>query len=161
MALALAAARGVVLGTLEARAVSRVLQSSLLCAAVLSPALLLPMLASGTELAHRGRSSEAADSLVSLAMLNLFALLPFVILGWWFRNPDATPAGLWNRITNGQPIPLPLHVWRIDLVLLAVLSFALIPVAMGRWVIGRLESAFLIVTYAAYLAVSARMARGQ
>jgi hypothetical protein len=36
-----------------------------------------------------------------------------------------------------------------------VVGFALLPAALGRWFIGRLESAGLILGYAAYLAATA------
>jgi Ca2+/Na+ antiporter len=41
---------------------------------------------------------------------------------------------------------------------LAVLAFALLPAAQGKWRLGRLEAVALIVGYAAYLAASAFLA---
>ena len=50
-------------------------------------------------------------------------------------------------------MPYPLTVWRIDTVLVLVLGFALLPLALGRWSLGRTEAGGLIVAYAVYLAV--------
>ena len=56
------------------------------------------------------------------------------------------------------PLPYPLAVWRIDTVLLLMLSFAMVPVAMGRWMPERLESILLVVVYAAYLVAQTMLA---
>ena len=162
IALAIPAARAAVLGTVEAGAGSKLFQPTLLAGAFLSPLLILPMLASGTDLAHRGRSSEAASALVAVALLNLFALLPVVVLLWYVCSA-APDAGLLTKLLSapghGQPIPLPLGVWRIDTVVLTVLGFAVIPIALGRWRIGKPESVGLIATYAGYLFATAWLVR--
>ena len=53
VALAIPAARAAVLGTVAAGETSKLFQPALLAGAFLSPLLILPMLASGTDLAHR------------------------------------------------------------------------------------------------------------
>lgn len=55
---------------------------------------------------------------------------------------------------SAAAMPYPLSVWRVDTVVLVVLGFVLVPVAMGRWVLGRVEAAGLIVGYAVYLALA-------
>jgi Ca2+/Na+ antiporter len=161
VALAGAGARAAVLGAVQADAASKLARAEMLAAAALSPLLILPVLGTGTESAQRGRSADACGALVALSLLNLCGLLPAVILFWYLRTsvPDGAGWGLAAAIKNlpahGRPMPLPLAVWRVDAVLLTVLGFALIPVALGRWTLGRLESAGLIIAYAAYLAVTA------
>ena len=161
VALAAAGARAAVLGTIHADAASKLTRAEMLSAAALSPLLILPVLATGTESAQRGRSADACGGLVALSLLNLCGLLPAVVFFWYLRTAAPEGAG-WglvaavkSAVSQGRPIPLPLAVWRVDAVVLTVLGFALIPVALGRWTLGRLESAGLIVGYAAYLAVTA------
>lgn len=175
---AAAAARAAVDGAVVGDNTSRVFRAALLAAGVLSPLLTLPMLATGTDLAQRDRSAEASGAFAGVALLNLFALLPAVILVWYVRTfaaagpwrPPVAPrsAGgfriLWLHLSSlyarGQPMPLPVSVWRVDVVLLAVLGLLLVPVALGRWVIGRLEATGLVLAYAAYLATTAWLSRG-
>jgi Ca2+/Na+ antiporter len=164
LAVALAAAGGwaMVKGAVTADAHSQLLRAGILAAGVLSPLLILPTLATGTDLAQRNRSAEACGTLVGVALLNLCALVPAAVLVWYLR-PGSTalgtggaPVPAWLRLfREGQPMPFPLTLWRIDVVVLVVLGFALIPVSLGRWAIGRLESSGLVLAYAAYLAAAA------
>jgi Ca2+/Na+ antiporter len=48
--------------------------------------------------------------------------------------------------------------WRIDNVFLIVLGFALIPISIGRWTLGRTEGILVLMVYAFYLALIARVA---
>jgi Ca2+/Na+ antiporter len=151
--LALLGAKMALRGAAGAEANSRFMTTGLLAAAVLSPMIVLPMIASGTDLAHHGRSGEAVAALMGLAMLNLFILLPMVIVFWYIRSAgqigyQAGLVGFWEKL---EPIPLPITVWRIDLVMLTIIGFAMVPVAMGRWALGRLESIGLIIGYVGYL----------
>jgi len=155
VALALLGAKMALMGVVAAEANGRFLTAGLLAAVVLSPMAVLPMIASGTDLAHHGRSGDAVAGLVGLAMLNLFALVPMVIAFWYLRSAahisyQAGLTGLWQQL---EPIRLPMAVWRIDLVMLTIIGFALVPVAMGRWALGWLESAGLIIGYVGYLIV--------
>ena len=154
--LALLGAKMTLMGTVGAEVNSRFLTTGLLAATVLSPVVVLPIIASGTDLAHQGRSGDAVAALVGLVMLNLFALLPMVIVFWYLRSAGqisyrAGLTGLWPQV---EPITLSIPVWRIDLVMLTIIGFAMIPVAMGRWALGRIESVGLIVGYVAYLVAS-------
>jgi Ca2+/Na+ antiporter len=116
---------------------SRLLSPPLLGSAVLSPFLLLPALGNASMLCQQGRSGEAVTSLVGTVLLNLCVLLPLVVVGTYV-------------MTHG-PTPYPLIVWRVDAVVLLILAFALVPVAAGRWLPGRLESMLLVLVYAVYL----------
>jgi Ca2+/Na+ antiporter len=154
--LALLGARMTLIGAAGAEAHSRVLSAGLLATAVFSPLIVLPIIASGTDLAHHGRSGDAAAALIGLVMLNLFALLPMVILFWYVHASGQVSyqAGLlafWARL---EPLPLPMALWRIDLVILTIIALVMIPVALGRWALGRLESAGLVFGYVAYLLAS-------
>ncbi len=160
--LALLGAKLTLMGTVDAEASNRFLSTGLLAAAVLSPVIVLPIIASGTDLAHHGRSGDAVAALVGLAMLNLFALVPVIIAFWYLRSAgqigyQAGLTGLWARL---EPIPLPMAVWRIDLVALTIIGFAMVPVALGRWALGRLESVGLVIGYVAYLVASMRLRFG-
>jgi Ca2+/Na+ antiporter len=159
VALAFLGAKLSLWGAVGAESRSRFLSTGLLAGALLSPLAVLPMIASGTDLAHQGRSGDAVAALVGLAMLNLFALLPMVIVFWYLRSAgqigfQTKMSEIWAQL---EPIPLPMAVWRIDLVVLAIISFAMVPVALGRWALGRLESVGLIIGYVAYLVASLRL----
>jgi hypothetical protein len=60
---------------------------------------------------------------------------------------------------KAQPMPYPMTVWRIDTVLVLVLGFALIPISLGRWSLGRAEAGGLIAGYVLYLALTMWFAR--
>jgi Ca2+/Na+ antiporter len=156
-ALAIIGGRLAVIGVVQADASSKLLRAGLMATAGLSPLLVLPMLATGANQAQRGRSADAASALIGVVLLNLCVLLPAIVVIWHLRS--ASPHGgllaAVAHLRSGEPIPLPLTLWRIDTLLLAVFGFALVPIAMGRWTIGRLESVGLIVSYAIYLGVSA------
>ena len=143
---------------------SRLLTPELLAATVLSPLLLLPALGSATVLAQHGQTGQVITSLCGVALLNLCLLLPIVIL------TNYVIGGLTNLSGNSllgafresaRAAPYPLVTWRVDAVVLVLISFALIPAAVGRWVPERLEAMLLVLLYAIYLiaetAVSARL----
>lgn len=159
----------VVRGTLIADVSSHWLRPTILIAGAVSPLLVLPLLAVGTDLAQRNQSGEACSACVGLALLNLLGLLPLLIVGWAVRCvlTDGLPAAGYASVRAGvlQPasawfmrlpsLPLPLTTWRIDAIVITVVGFALLPAALGRWRLGRIEAVALIAGYAAYLAVSA------
>jgi cation:H+ antiporter len=120
----------------------------LIAAVGLSPLLVLPMIGTGTLLAERGHPNAAASSLVGVTLLNLCVLLPLLVATWLVRReilrlPDA-PAS----------IPFPMAAWRVDTVLILIMGAVLIPVAVGRWRLGRFEGVVLVIAYAAYLGVN-------
>ncbi len=179
--LGVAGAWAAVSGVVVASETSR-LPAGLLAAAVLSPLLTMPMLASASTLGERGQATSMATTLVGVALLNLCALLPAAVIVWHVL-PGATqftsrvlnlaPAAvassqpetiddayaetdgslLGSLRAGAEPMPYPLTVWRIDTVILVVLGFALLPVALGRWTIGRAEATGLMIGYAVYLAL--------
>lgn len=120
----------------------RLLTPDLMAATILSPLLLLPSLGVGTLLAQQGHTDRAVTSLCGTVQLNLCLLLPVIVLVQYAIGA-----------VHGQAAPMtfPLITWRVDTVLLVVLSFALLPVAAGRWVPERIEAALLIVVYVGYL----------
>ena len=170
--LAMFAAWTVVKGTLIADAVSPWLRAGILIAGAISPLLVLPLLAIGTDLAQRNRSGEACSACVGLALLNLLGLVPLLIVAWAIRSvlvvglPNAGYAssrqGVFQPATDWfmrlPSLPLPLTVWRIDAIVITVVGFALLPAALGKWRLGRMEAVALIAGYAGYLAVSAFLA---
>lgn len=133
---------------------SRLITAPLLAATVLSPLLLLPALGASSMLAQRRQTGSAVTGLVGVVLLNLFLLLPMVILLDYVR-------GTLIHQPQARATPYPLVTWRVDTVMLVVLGFALVPVAAGRWLPDRLESMLLVLAYAGYLvaqtAASARL----
>jgi len=146
-----------VMGTVASTQYPRVLTAVAMAAAILSPLLALPTLGTATALAQRGHAGRALSAIVGTVILNLCVLLPMVIF--------LSYAGLWFNVTNtggahlafdaghiaGRAAPYPMIAWRIETVLLVVLGFALVPVSMGKWMLGRMESSLLVLGYAAYL----------
>lgn len=143
---------------------SRLLTPELLAATVLSPLLLLPALGSATVLAQHGQTGQVITSLCGSALLNLCLLLPIVILinyliGGLTNLSGHSFIGAFRE--SARAAPYPLVTWRVDAVVLVLISFALIPPAVGRWLPERLEAMLLVLLYAIYLiaetAVSARL----
>lgn len=120
----------------------RLLTPDLIAATILSPLLLLPSLGVGTLLAQQGHSDRAITSLCGTVQLNLCFLLPVIVLVQY-------AIGAFHG--NAEAMTYPLITWRVDTVLLVVLSFALLPVAAGRWIPERIEAALLVVVYIGYL----------
>jgi len=134
---------------------SRVVSTGLLAATILSPLLMLPALGESGILAQRGHCGSAVTGLVGTVLLNLCALLPLLV----FVNLLMHGIAHWRGSDAAYtPLPFPLAVWRIDAVLLLMLAFALVPVAMGRWMPERLEAILLVVVYAAYLVAHTMLA---
>ena len=118
----------------------------------LSPLLLLPMIGTGTMLAERRHATAVATGLIGLTLMNLCVLLPLMIVIWIGRC-------LIMRQENAPlHLPFPIASWRVDTVLILIVAALLIPVALGRWRLGRTEGVVLIITYAAYLATTSVLA---
>ena len=146
---------GAVYGASHTAMQSRVLTPGLLAATILSPLLMLPALGESGMLAQRGHCGPAITAIVGTVLLNLCALLPLLVFVNLLLYGIAHVRGSAAPFT---PLPYPLAVWRIDTVLLLMLSFAMVPVAMGRWMPERLESILLVVVYAAYLVAQTMLA---
>lgn len=136
----------------------------LIAVAVLTPLLSLPMLASVPRDRAPAHTSSMASTLVALALLNLCCLLPLLTVVWHVTGGITTAGAQGNPYasnlfasvaTHATPMPFPLATWRIDAVVLTVLGFAMVPVALGRWELGRWEAMGLVAGYALYLAASA------
>lgn len=165
-AVALAAVGAVlsVKGVILSSQYAQLLTAGTLAATILSPLLVLPTLGTASLVAQRGYAGQALSALVGTVLLNLCALLPLTAILWYVTSlhghgPDQAAAadghGLLNPFAGLNGLPYAMATWRIETVMLVVLGFALTPVAMGRWVLGRLESVLLVVGYAAYLGIVA------
>jgi hypothetical protein len=55
-------------------------------------------------------------------------------------------------------LPYPMAVWRVDTVLMIAVGLLLLPVALGRWSLGRAEGAGLIGAYVIYMILTTLMA---
>jgi hypothetical protein len=129
--------------------------------AVLGPILVLPMLTGGAGLTHSNRGWAAITSAVAVVLLNLCVLLPVVVLIWYpaqLQRGDFLSGSI-HRIMEGLgkagPLPFSWVTWRVDNVVLVLLSFMLIPASLGRWRLGRAEGITLIVLYAVYVLMEA------
>ena len=136
---------------------SRMLSPGVLAATILSPLLVLPTLGTASSVAQRGYPGRALTALVGTVLLNLCVLLPIIIFCWYFRQLGKFAGSIdfkagWDAI---HALPYDMAAWRIETVLLIVLGFAMIPVSMGRWVVGKLESTLLVFGYAVYVVVLA------
>lgn len=126
----------------------------ILATILFGPASALPLIGAATHLLRQHRSTEAVGSLIGSAVLLLGVTLPVTALAWsllHFDPPDRD-GGWFNLVRTGLPaIAFPLRVWRVDAVLLVVLSIAIAPAAFGRWSLGRLEGLLLVLLYLGYL----------
>ena len=143
---------------------SRMIFPGTLAATILSPLLILPTLGTASTVAQRGYPGRAVSALVGTVLLNLCLLLPIAILlwhlnpgnwhfwqGWHFHITKALDIR-WNR---RHTLPFDIAAWQIETVSLIVLGFGLLPVSMGRWTLGRIESALLLLSYGAYIVMLA------
>jgi Ca2+/Na+ antiporter len=173
-------------GIVAARDLSHHLElpgAGLVSALMLSPALVLPMIGSGSLLASNGRYDEVVQAKVGFVLLNLLALLPLATLLWLTRpawstsvndlyvaslsgRDEAAPTTLPTTAPESveiDPVPtalaFPLAVWRVDTVMLVTLGLLLLPVALGRWSIGMGEGYGLIIAYTIYMVMTAILAR--
>ncbi|HET6249615.1 MAG TPA: hypothetical protein VFE47_18145 [Tepidisphaeraceae bacterium] len=148
-----------VLGTLKTCAVrdpgKPALYPGTLAATILSPLLILPTLGTASAVAQRGYTGRAVTALVGTVLLNLCLLLPVAVLIWQFRPGDWHLAAYrhafnirWDR---SHVLPFDIAAWQIETVSLVVLGFGLIPVSLGRWTLGRLESTLLVLAYGGYV----------
>jgi hypothetical protein len=166
LALALALLGGWAAVTLASRAAATVplVSTRLVTVAILTPLLSMPMLTSVAPDRAAAHTSSMASTLVALVLLNLCGLLPLLTALWHLHAgasasnsvADASLSHLVLSMTaNAPPMPYPLATWRIDAVVMTVLGLAMVPVALGRWELGRWEAVGLVAGYALYLAISA------
>jgi hypothetical protein len=125
--------------------------TGLLTTTLLSPLLVLPIIGTGTELAQRNESATAVSSQVGIALLNICGLFPMVVVADAMQKMVAQRSISLNSLTG---FPFPLAVWRVDVVMLIALGLFLLPVAIGRWSISKLQGVGLMVGYALYLGLA-------
>jgi hypothetical protein len=176
IALAVVGGWGVCRGILDLSRQSSLFSPGVISAVTLGMCLSFAMVVSGVALSQAGHLWAAISTQVSVVLLNLCVLLPLLIAltyvpaNWLSRAevsafhqtsmsapstaPTTQPAATQPQELAQPPHPglaFPLAVWRIDTVLLVVLGLFLLPVALGRWTMGTLESMGLVVVYGAYL----------
>ena len=166
LAAALAVVGGWAAVTLASRAAASVplVSTRLVAVAVLTPLLCMPMLTSVAPERAPAHTASMASTLVALALLNLCGLLPLLTILWHLHGGATSASAVADAslsqyvlamTANAPPMPFPLATWRIDAVVLTVLGLAMVPVALGRWELGRWEAVGLVAGYALYLAISA------
>jgi Ca2+/Na+ antiporter len=131
--------------------------------AILSPILVLPMVTGAAALARENRTADALTSAIIVVLLNICLLLPLVGLLWYplqglTGNSLHTLHLNLDLIRNAPALPFAWITWRVDSVILVVLSFSLLPAAMGRWKLGWVEGFMLIAFYGVYLLMEAAAA---
>jgi len=138
---------------------SRWMSTGMLASLILSPLLALPTFVTITHVAQRGDSGIAVSALVGTVLLNLCLLLPLAIfIQYGLTAFDARGQADGNSLaalgTLAQALPYPAAVWRLDTVVLITLGFLLIPVSMGRWLIGASTALCLSLGYMFYLVIN-------
>lgn len=180
LALAVVGGWGVCGGILDISRQNSLFSPGVISAVTLGMSLSLAMIVSGVALAQAGHLQAAISTQVNLVLLNLCALLPLLIVlsytptNWLVRLTQPAPVSLaaatagasqpaTSRPATTQPaeisptstprpgLPFPLAIWRIDTVLLVVMGLFLVPVALGRWTLGPIESVGLVLVYGIYL----------
>jgi cation:H+ antiporter len=122
---------------------------ALLTATLIGPLLVLPIIGTGTELAHQNQSAVAIGSQVGVALLNLCGLIPLAMVISFIHQ-----AKLHGTIRFDFTFPFPLAIWRVDVILLIVLSLLLLPVALGRWSLSRGQGLLMMLGYLFYLVLT-------
>lgn len=147
------------------------LPDAMLAVGVLAPVALLPLVGVSATFAQRGRVRAVVGASVLLTIFNLCVILPATV-GLWMIRPVLVQLGgrahpavasldgsqLGALVQFNQTMPFPMQTWRIDAVVLVILALAALPVALGRFSVGRREGIGLIVLYAFYLVTSAVVA---
>jgi Ca2+/Na+ antiporter len=159
---ALAAALAAIGGILAIRGAIRVaptlsqLPDSVLIVALLGPLLIVPMVIEGIALGHRSRLSVVATTGIGVVLLNLCALLPLITLLWYPISVTHLDATAWlhvrfDGLAGATPLIFSLVTWRVDNVILVVLTLLMIPLAIRRLPLGWAEGTTLIMVYVAYV----------
>lgn len=134
-----------------------------IAALLLTPALVLPSIGAALAQVRLDRPDHAVGSLGATAMLNLCLVLPLAIVIAHVMNTLTAPAadgpftlvGMVGDLVNAPVMVFPLIVWRIDTVMLMLLGMLLLPVALGRWRLGRVEGVVLLLLYTLYMRITA------
>jgi Ca2+/Na+ antiporter len=90
-------------------------------------------------------------------LLNLCLLLPILGVAPYFRAAVRTvhfsPFVVDVSGFSAHPMVYPLGVWRLDAMVLLIISALFAPVGLGKWNLGRHEGTGLIIMYIVYLVV--------
>ena len=143
-------------GAMEVSRLNRRLSIGALAGSVIALSLVMPMTWGLWRIGAAGKAWSILTSQVVIVLLNLCCLLPALILLPYLATvfpsifPYATDA---LALSDGRPRMLlfPAPVWRIDAVILMVAGIFIMPVAAGKWAIGKEEGMVLIAGYFFYL----------
>jgi Ca2+/Na+ antiporter len=159
LAVALAIVGGWAAVTVAGRVAStaRFVSTSLMTVSVLTPLLALPMLAAVPHERAKEHTASMASTLVAVLTIVWHIKTGIAVVS---TAAGGAPIDGAYSLTEAfridpKPLPFPLVTWRVDAVVLAVLGFAMIPVALGRWALGRWEAIGLVAGYALYLVATA------
>jgi hypothetical protein len=143
-------------GTVAIAPALRGMSTSGLAGSLVSLSMVLPMMFGSWRLSTGGRGWAPVTTQIGVVMLNLCALLPILILLPYaaVHIPQvahfAGDSMLWNEQLPKLLI-FPSPMWRIDNVILIIMGVFLLPVAIGKWNLGREEGMVLIAAYFFYL----------
>jgi Ca2+/Na+ antiporter len=146
-------------GAVRSSTLLRGMSTSGLASSVVSLSMVLPMMYGTGRMAAGGRGWVPVTAQVGVLLLNLCALLPALILLPYLaaRVPEvaywAGDALAWHEDLP-KLLNFPAAVWRVDNVLLILMGVLLLPVALGKWSLGREEGLALIAGYFFYLTVT-------
>jgi hypothetical protein len=143
-------------GTVRTGALLRNMSSSAIAGSIVSLSLVLPMMYGSWRLSAGGQGWAPVTTQIGIVILNLCALLPALILLPYLAAHVPQVARwsgdsmLWHE---GLPklLLFPSPMWRIDNIVLIIMGVFLLPVAFGKWSLGREEGMVLIAGYFFYL----------
>ncbi len=132
------------------------LSDSVLVVALLGPLLIVSIAIEGVALGHRSRLPVVATTGVGVVLLNLCALLPLLAL---ISYPISVVHGdasfrlhiRFDGLEHAVPLIFSLVTWRVDNVILVVLTLLMVPLAIRRMPLGWMEGIILILVYIAYV----------
>jgi len=105
---------------------------------------------------HAGTGDRAVDTIVGAVLTLIGFGLPLAIVA---AHAMASASGTTQPATS-PAIIMPVGSWRIDTVLLTILSVMLLPVGFGRFSLSRLEGFCLVLACVGYMFVTVMTARG-
>jgi Ca2+/Na+ antiporter len=154
--LAVAAGWGMVQGAAGLKLHDPAFRPGVAAVLALGPAIVLPMIPPLATLAEHGRRDDATTAIVGFSLINLCAVLPLIVFAWRLLQ-IAAPT---TQPSEAIALPFPLLVWRLDTVLLCTVGLLLLPTAIGRWTLSRLEGAGLVGVYVLYLFLTLIISHG-
>lgn len=127
---------------------------------ILLPLILLAAIGLLVGDVHHAQGASAAETCGGFVVTLLGFGMPLVILlsravAPWI-HPTTAPA---TDLAGTPPIIMPWASWRVDAVVLLIVSLLLLPVASGRIRLARLEGLLLVIACVMYMAISVVAAR--